>query len=128
MNHSYKPDGYNSVAPYLIVEDASSTIEFLIKTFSAVQLRRFTHTDGRIQHAEVCIEDSVIMLADKAEGWPPTPSYVHIYVPDVEDTYRRALDAGAESVQRPQQKDDPDKRGGVKDAGGTTWWIATQME
>ncbi|MCA9949962.1 MAG: hypothetical protein KDE48_09965 [Anaerolineales bacterium] len=56
------------------------------------------------------------------------PSYVHIYVPDVEAAYRRALAAGAKSVQVPVKKDDADKRGGVKDAGGTTWWIATQVE
>ena len=127
MHHSYKPEGYNSVAPYLVVEDASATIEFLVKTFAAVQLRCFTHADGSIQHAEVRIDDSVIMLADKAEGWPPVSSYVHIYVPDVDATYRRALEAGAESVQVPVQKDDADKRGGVKDSGGTTWWIATQQ-
>jgi uncharacterized glyoxalase superfamily protein PhnB len=51
-----------------------------------------------------------------------------VYVPDVDKTYQRALDAGAASVQAPVKKDDADKRGGVKDAGGTTWWIATKME
>ena len=128
MLNSYKPNHYNSVAPYLIVEDAKRTINFLIKTFDAVQLRHFTEADGKITHAEVRIDDSIIMLADKAEEWPPMPSHVHIYVPDVDVTYQRALDAGADSVQVPVQKDDPDKRGGVKDADGTTWWIATQVE
>ena len=128
MINSYKPNEFNSVAPYLIVDGANRTIDFLIQTFDAVQLRHFTDADGKIRHAEVRIDDSVIMLADKAEEWQPMPSYVHIYVPDVEATYRRALDAGAESVQVPMKKDDPDKRGGVKDAGGTTWWIATQVE
>jgi PhnB protein len=63
-----------------------------------------------------------------APGWPPIQAYVHIYVPDVDATYRRALDAGAVSVQEPVKKEDEDKRGGVKDAGGTTWWIATKVE
>lgn len=128
MTNSYKPNDYNSVAPYLVVDGASRTIDFLIQTFDAVQLRHFTDADGKIMHAEVRIDDSVIMLADKAEAWPPMPSSVHNYVPDVEAIYQRALDAGAESVQLPMKKDDPDKRGGVKDAGGTTWWIATQVE
>jgi uncharacterized glyoxalase superfamily protein PhnB len=48
-------------------------------------------------------------------------------VADVDAAYQRALAAGAESVQAPVKKDDPDKRGGVKDPGGTTWWIATQV-
>ena len=50
------------------------------------------------------------------------------FIPDVDVTYRRALEAGATSVQEPVKKDDADKRGGVKDAGGTTWWIATKVD
>ena len=50
-----------------------------------------------------------------------------MYVPDVDATYAKALDAGASSVQAPVKKEDDDKRGGVKDAGGTTWWIATKV-
>ena len=49
-------------------------------------------------------------------------------VEDVDATYRRGLEAGATSVQEPVRKEDPDKRGGIKDAGGTTWWIATRVE
>jgi len=56
------------------------------------------------------------------------PANVYVYVRDVDATYRRALDAGATSVQEPTKKDDPDRRGGVKDGGGTTWWIATLAE
>lgn len=78
-------------------------------------------------HAEVRIDDTVVMLADATADWPPVPSYVHVYVPDVDATYRRALEAGATSVQEPVQKDDEDRRGGVRDAGGTTWWIATRV-
>ena len=79
-------------------------------------------------HAEVRIGDSVVMIADGNEGWPPIGAHVYLYVPDVDDTYRRALAAGAESVQEPVRKDDEDRRGGVKDPGGTTWWIATREE
>jgi uncharacterized glyoxalase superfamily protein PhnB len=78
-------------------------------------------------HAEVRIDDTVLMVADGTEGWPAVPSHVHIYLPDVDTAYRRALDAGATSVQEPVRKQDEDKRGGVKDAGGTTWWIATRV-
>jgi uncharacterized glyoxalase superfamily protein PhnB len=128
MGNSYKPYAYNAVAPYLIVDGAKRTIDFLIQTFDAVQLRHFADDEGKIRHAEVRIDDSIIMVADKAEEWPPMPSHVHIYVPNVDATYQRALAAGAESVQVPLKKDDADKRGGVKDAGGTTWWIATQVD
>ena len=83
--------------------------------------------NGPSMHVEVRIDDTVLMLADGVEGWPALPAHVHIYVTDVDATYKRAIEAGATSVQAPVQKGDADKRGGVKDAGGTTWWIATQV-
>jgi uncharacterized glyoxalase superfamily protein PhnB len=128
MSTSHKPTGYNTVSPYLIVDGAAPTVEFLLKVFDAVKLRQYPDSNGRLRHAEVRIDDSVIMMADGAEGWPPMPSYVHVYVKDVDETYQRALKAGAVSVQQPMQKDDEDKRGGVKDDGGTTWWISTKVD
>lgn len=127
MSQAYKPENYNTVSPYLIVDGADRTIEFLKIVFGAAELRRFTGASGKIMHAEVRIDDTVVMFADGAEGWTPVPSHVHIYVNDVDTIYRRALEAGAISVQEPIKKDDEDKRGGVKDVGGTTWWIATKV-
>jgi PhnB protein len=128
MGSSYKPEGYNSVSPYLVVNGAEATIAFLVEVFDAVELRRHPNDEGKIIHGEVRIDDTVVMLADGADGWSPMPTHVHIYVSDVDATYQRAIASGAISVQEPIQKDDEDKRGGVKDAGGTTWWIATKME
>jgi PhnB protein len=127
MHGTHKPAGYTTVSPYLIVNGAAGTIDFLTQVLGAVELRRFPAEDGKVMHAEVRIDDTVVMVADGAEGWPPLSSHVHVYVADVDDTYRRALAAGAESVQEPVQKGDEDKRGGVQDPGGTTWWIATRV-
>lgn len=127
MSDTYKPNGYTTVSPYLIVDGASSSIEFLTRALDAREIRRFSDNAGRIRHAEVRLGDSVLMIADGAEGWPPVPAHVHVYVADVDAAYRRALAAGAQSVQEPAQRGDEDKRGGVKDAGGTTWWIATRV-
>lgn len=128
MSQAYKPENYNTVSPYLIVDGADRTIEFLKIVFGAAELRRFTDAAGNIMHAEVRIDDTVVMMADGSEDWPPIRSYVHIYVNDVDTIYKRALEAGGISIQEPIKKDDEDKRGGVKDAGGTTWWIATKVE
>ncbi|MBA3469338.1 MAG: VOC family protein [Herpetosiphonaceae bacterium] len=127
MSSSYKPQGYSTVSPYLIVDGAHHTIDFLIRVFDAVELQRFPDTTGKVRHAEVRIGDTVVMIADGIENWPPLPTNVHVYVADVDATYRRAVEAGATSVQEPVKKDDADKRAGVKDAGGTTWWIATRV-
>lgn len=127
MEPIYKPQNYNSVSPYLIVDDASQTIAFLIRVFDAVELRRIPDPAGKVMHAEIRIDDTVLMLADGGDGWPSIPANVHVYVADVDVTYRRALDAGATSVQEPMQKGDEDRRSGVKDTGGITWWIATRI-
>jgi len=124
---SYKPDGYTSVSPYLIVDGANATIEFLRRAFGAVEIRRFPDRTGKIMHAEVRIDDSIVMIADGTGVWPPASSHVHVYVSDVDAAYTRALEAGATTVQEPVKKEDADKRGGVMDAGGTTWWIATKV-
>ena len=127
MTTRYQPEGYTTVSPYLIVHGAAATIDFLQRVFDATELRRYPNAEGRVMHAEVRIGDSVVMVADAAPQWPALPAHVHVYVPDVDATYRRALQAGAEPVQEPARKQDEDKRGGVKDAGGTTWWIATRV-
>ena len=127
MNDTYKPTGYPTVSPYLIVDGASRSIEFLSRAFDASEVRRFSDDAGKVRHAEVRLGDSVVMIADGAEGWPCVAAHVHVYVPDVDAAHRRALEAGAQSVQEPAQRGDEDKRGGVKDAGGTTWWIATRV-
>lgn len=127
MTASYKPEGYTSVAPYLLVDGAGATIDFLMRVFGAVELRRFSSPDGGVAHAEVRIDDTVLMLADADEG-SAVAAHVHVYVPDVDATWRTALDAGGIPVREPAQQGDADKRGGVKDPGGTTWWIGTKVE
>ena len=125
-----KPSGYSTLSPYLIVPGAQAVIDFLQATFDAVPLRRHDGPEGGIMHAEVRIDDTVVMIADATAQWPPAPANLHVYVADVDATYRRALEAGGVSVAAPSQRDDSsdtDRRGGVRDSGGNTWWIATQM-
>lgn len=128
MSSTYKPKGYTTISPYLTVDGANATIEFLTRALDAVEIRRFAGDDGRIFHAEVRIDDSVVMVADRPVGAPPTAANIHVYVPDVDASYKRALEAGAVSVQEPVKGQDPDKRGGVRDPSGTTWWLATMVE
>lgn len=128
LSSGFKPDGHTSVAPYLIVSSAASTIDFLQRVFGATELQRIPGEDGRIRHAEMRVDDTVVMLADSAPGWPSVESHVHVYVRDVDAVYAAALGAGAASVQEPAQRGDPDRRGGVKDDGGTTWWISTKVD
>jgi PhnB protein len=128
-NADYKPPGYSTVSPYLMTQDAQKVINLLKKVFDAAELRRFDTPEGKIMHGEVKIGDSVIMFADGGPGYPAFPAWLHVYVPDVDATYKKALAAGAEAVQEPVRKEgDPDRRGGFKDPSGNTWWISTPGE
>ena len=123
----YKPEGYTSVAAYVVADGAQRVIDFLRAVFDAEELHRFDNPDGAVMHAEVRVGDTVIMLTDGSASYPAFPVWLHVYVPDVDAAYRRALDAGGTSVQAPEQKGDPDRRTGVTDPAGNTWWIATQV-
>lgn len=129
MKPDKKPAGYTSVAVYIMAEGVARVVEFLNKTFDAVELRRHDKPDGSIMHMELRIDDTVVMLAAAGGEWPAFPVWLHVYVDDVDETYTRALAAGGVAVQAPMRKDgDSDRRGGVTDPAGNTWWIATQVE
>ena len=129
MKSRYKPEGYNSASVYIMAEGAQRVIDFLIGVFGATESRRFDNPDGSIMHAEVKIDDTVVMLADAGGNFPAFPVWVHVYVPDVDAVYRRALDLGAESAQEPTRREgEPDRRGGFKDPAGNTWWVAEQKD
>jgi len=128
MAASFKPDGYSTVSPYLIATGAQKVIDFLKQAFGARELRRYDMPDGSIMHAEVRIGDTVVMVGDAGDNCPAVPAHLHVYVDSVDTIYERALAASGVLVQLPERKeDDPDRRGGVKDPAGNTWWIATQV-
>ena len=128
MNKQYKPVGYNSVSPYLVVNGAQKMIDLLKDIFNAKELRRYDKPDGTIMHAEIQIDDSVIMIGDSSDEFPPNQHLLHIYVPNVDKVYEKAISLGCESTETPHQKEgDPDRRGSFKDFAGNTWAIGTQL-
>ncbi len=129
MNRSWKPEGNSTVSPYLVIAGAHRVIDFIKKAFGGTELRRYDLPDGSVMHAELRIGDTVVMIGDAGGQWPAFPSWLHVYVEDVDATYKQALAAGGVSVQEPARKDgEGDRRGGVRDPGGNIWWIATQFE
>lgn len=127
MSDDWKPAGYNSASPYLITENAEGVLAFLEGALAGAALRRFDMPDGSIMHAEMRIDDTVVMIGQAGGDWPAVPCHVHVYVEDVDATWALAVEHGGESVAEPSQRDgDPDRRGGVNGPGGNTWWFATQ--
>lgn len=129
MAGRWKPEGYTSVSPYLITRNPDRVIDFLRSALDGTPLRRFEHEDGSVLHAEVRIDDTVVMIGGAGEEWPPVPCHLHVYVADVDEAYRKALEHGAESIEPPRHRDgDPDRRGGVRGPGGNTWWLSTRAD
>lgn len=125
---AYKPEHYNSVSPYLVVDGAQQMIELLKKVFDAKPLRRYDGPDGTIMHAEVMIEDSVVMIGETPRRSSSTPMILHVYVKDVDATYKRAIAAGCQEIEAPKERDgDPDRRGSFRDFAGNSWSIGTQV-
>ncbi len=123
----WKPVSYPSISPYLICRNAEEVITFLEAAFDGILLRRFDRPDGALMHAEVRIDDSVVMIGGGATEAVSAPAHVHLYVQDAQASFARAIEAGATVVQAPARKDeDDDLRGGVMDTSGNIWWIATQ--
>ena len=81
MSHDYKPEGYNSVSPYFIVDGAQKMVDFLKELFNAQEKRRYDMPDGTIMHVELQIDDSIIMLGDSSK-FPAVTHVMHVYVED----------------------------------------------
>jgi uncharacterized glyoxalase superfamily protein PhnB len=122
------PDGYQTVTPYLIVDDAAELIDFTKRAFGAEETFRMPGSGGAIMHAEIRIGDSVVMLSDASPENPPTSTMMHLYVEDVDAVYQRALQAGASALREPENQFYGDRSAGVKDAFGNQWWLATHVE
>lgn len=122
------PDGYHSVTPYLIVADVDGLLDFLKEVFDADVGERIEDSEGRVMHVEARIGDSPVMMGEANSQNPPTRTLLHVYLEDVDAAYKRALAAGATSVREPTDEFYGDRSGGVQDAFGNQWWLATHVE
>jgi PhnB protein len=129
------PDGYESVIPYLVVNDGAGAIEFYKKVFDATEVMRF-EDKGKIGHAELRIGGGIFMLADEypdlgyrsPEPGKLPPAGMMIYVQDVDSVVERSVKEGA-TVERPiADQFYGDRAGGIVDPFGHRWYIATHIE
>ncbi len=124
---------HNTVNPYLVVKNVPALIEFLTATFDGVLIEQIRQPDGQVAHTEIRIGDSVLIVgAPQVDAPLPShaesrPGTFYVYVPDVDATYRRAMQNGAGSYQLPANRFYGDRVGSVVDGNGNVWWIATKL-
>jgi PhnB protein len=130
------PEGYHTATPYLAVDDAARAIEYYTRAFGAKERVRMDAPGGKIGHAELEIGDSLVMLSDpfpQASTKPPkelggTSASVFLYVEDVDEVVKQAVDAGAKVTMEVADQFWGDRFGTVTDPFGHVWSIATHVE
>jgi uncharacterized glyoxalase superfamily protein PhnB len=123
------PGGKATVTPYVAAKGAARFLDFVETVFQTGKAMRVLNPDGTVGHAEVRIGDSVVMAFDSRPEWPDTPSFLSVYVDDVDDVVARAVRAGATVVTEVTTSRIVGDRGGrIKDPAGNIWWLQTHLE
>jgi len=130
------PEGFHTVSPYLAIRDAAKAVEFYKKAFGAQERSLMPRPDGKLQHAEVQIGDSIIMLSEEfPDMGAPSPQTLNgttvgifLYVKDVDAAFQQAVDAGATVLVPPEDMFWGDRFGTLVDPFGHQWHIATHQE
>jgi PhnB protein len=130
------PEGYHTLSPSLVVDNASEAIEFYKRAFGAQERGRMEGPRGTIAHAEIQIGDSVVMISDPfphATTKPPkevggTTVTLFMYVEDVDAAVQQAADAGATVTMPVEDMFWGDRFGSIVDPYGHSWSLATHVE
>ena len=118
---------YRTLTPYLVVPDADVEMRFMKAAFGATEALCHRSPEGNVMHAELTVGDSLLMLGQSSGQWKPLTAALYVWVPDVDATYARALEAGATSQSVPEDKPYGHRQAGVVDKNGITWWIASPI-
>jgi len=126
----YEQPGLHAVRPYLVVSDGVAAIDWYARAFGAVELERHLMPDGRIAHAKLRIGESIVEMGEhpSARGREanPLPAVgLHLYVPDVDETYALATTEGATGEPPADRANQGARTATIYDPFGLTWWLAT---
>ena len=129
------PADMNTVTAHIICAGASDAIEFYKKAFNAVELARRPGENGKLMHAMIKIGDTNIMMADENPEWKAfgpkalggSSVTLHMYVPDVDASFKQAVDAGGTATMPPTDMFWGDRYGMVTDPFGHNWAIASHI-
>lgn len=129
------PEGYHSITPFIVVNEASKAIEFYERVFDAEVVTRNDGPGGLVMHCELRIGDSILQLADPQPEYGlavPDPEQVTAslvaYVEDCDAVYAKAVEAGASVREEPSVFLTGDRYASINDPFGRRWSIMTRVE
>ncbi|MFI7355997.1 VOC family protein [Streptomyces avidinii] len=127
MDH-FAPEGYTSVAPWVVTDDTGALLDFITAAFDGEEIARVSVEDGSIGHGEIRVGDTVVLAFDRRPGWPATPSMLRVYVPDADAAMAAAVAHGARVVTEADDSAWGDRGGRVRDPFGNIWWVVSRVE
>ena len=124
------PDNYTSVTPWIISKSSADLVVFLENALDAEEIpnSRITNEDGIIIHVVVKIGNALVMLFDSRDGWANSPSFLNLYVEDIEKTYQKSIEFGAKSVTEITTLWFGEKVCRILDPFGNLWWLNERIE
>jgi PhnB protein len=125
---TFTPDGYTTVAPWIVTDDTGALLDFITTAFGGSELSRVATEDGGIGHAEIRVGDTVLLAFDRRPEWPVLPSLLRIFVPDADAAVARAVGAGARIVTDLADSAWGDRGARVRDPFGNIWWVMSHVE
>ncbi len=123
-----KPKGSTVVCPYLMVDSVEVQMEFLVKVFNAKITDGSNRSNGFIQHGEVLIGDTTVMMGKSSSRWPSRQAMNYIYVKNTDEAFDRALKYGASELLRPVDRPYGIREAGFTDKFNNQWWVAQRMD
>jgi PhnB protein len=116
--NSFQPDGWHTVTPRIITSEPDQLVRFVKEVFRATG-------DFLVNRpTEIRIVDSTIMISNGSGLREAVSAFLYVYFESLDDTYQRAVGAGAESLESPSGLPYGDRRAMVKDLWGNLWHIA----
>ncbi|WTW92076.1 VOC family protein [Streptomycetaceae bacterium NBC_01309] len=125
---SNAPEGYTTVAPWVVTDDTGAFLDFVAEAFGGEELGRVATEDGGIGHGEIRVGDTVVLAFDRHADWPSMPTLLRVFVPDADAAFARAIAAGARVVTAISDNPFGQRGGRVRDPFGNIWWVTRHVE
>lgn len=128
------PDDFPRITPYLLYEDLSNTVDWLINAFGFTERFRMPAPDGNLTHAEIQLGDGVVMMGCPGPDYKnpkhlgASTNLIYVYVEDVDAHYQHAKAAGAKITQEPEDMFYGDRRYAAEDPEGHVWNFAARVK
>ncbi|SNX56059.1 uncharacterized glyoxalase superfamily protein PhnB [Streptomyces sp. TLI_55] len=122
------PQGYTSVAPWVVTDDTGAFLDFVAQAFEGEELGRVVTEDGLIGHGEIRVGDTVVLAFDRRADWPVMPSLLRVFVGDADEAFSRALAAGGQVVTAVTNDAFGQRGGRIRDPFGNIWWVVSHVE